>query len=175
VVCSKCGHQSRTKGNVDSNFSLALSPKIPKGSVSDYLQKYINETIEGYRCDGCKQISNVRKYQEISHAPEILVIQLKRFDHDRRKDNSTVGINHTLDLNQYREANNKSNLKYELKAVIKHSGTSDFGHYICSAVGPDGNWYLFDDQKKTVSTPLAATDEKARFTPYILFFQRKRK
>ena len=160
---------------MDSNFSIALSPKIPKGSVSDYLEKYINETVEGYRCEGCKEVGDVRKYQEISLAPEILVIQLKRFDHDRRKDNSAVTIPHTLDLNKYREAGNRSNLKYELKAVIKHSGTSDFGHYICSAVGPDGNWYTFDDQKKTASTPLAATGEKSRFTPYIIYFQRKRK
>jgi ubiquitin carboxyl-terminal hydrolase 10 len=175
VACGKCGHQSRTKGNEDSSFSVAISPKIPQGSVSQYLHKYINETVEGYRCDRCKELSNAKKSQEISHGPEILVVQLKRFDHDRRKDKSPVVIDHTLNLNQYRTANNKQSLKYELKAVIKHSGNSNFGHYICSAVGPDDRWYAFDDQKKTVSTPEAATNGKSSFTPYILYYQRKRK
>src|SRR5258707_15859940 len=96
VVCGKCGHQSRTMDNRDSSFSVPISPKIANGSVSSYLNKYINETVDGYRCDSCKETSNAKKYQEISLGPEILVIQLKRFDHDRKKDKSAVSINHTL-------------------------------------------------------------------------------
>jgi ubiquitin C-terminal hydrolase len=132
------------------------------------------EAIEGYRCDKCKD-STSEKHRKlfISYAPDIITIQLKRTDEYGRKLNTAITINRFLDLSRYRDAGNQETLRYELSAVIKHQGSSGFGHYICSAKGPNGDWYGFDDQRKTVTSFTAAVSSTGDFTPYLLFFQRK--
>lgn len=131
------------------------------------------EPITGYRCSACSD-SKRTKYRRniIEHAPEILTLQLKRFNYDGRKITTDIPIAASLDLGPYRDEGNAEGMRYELAAVIKHAGSLTSGHYICFAKGPDGAWCEFDDSRVVKSSLKAATGVGGGFTPYLLFFQR---
>jgi ubiquitin carboxyl-terminal hydrolase 36/42 len=173
AIRCKCGHESRTEGHSDHALPVPITPRIQNGTLAHYLHKYMVEVIEGYRCEMCKDESRKHRKQLIGHAPNILAVQLKRFNWNGSKDNSPITINTTLNLDQYRDTSNRDHLAYELTAMVKHAGSTNSGHYICSAKGPNGAWYCFDDDRVSKSSVSDATSSKSRFTPYLLFFQRK--
>jgi ubiquitin carboxyl-terminal hydrolase 10 len=154
----------------ERSLSIPLKPRIRGGSLSAYLKEYMEETIEGYRCEKCKKQGNVHRSQVIGHAPDILFVQLKRFGYDGSKDKLRLPIDLTLDLSPYRDAGNKDCLSYELTAFVSHSGSLDWGHYVCDARGPDGRWNCFNDEQKSSSNVKQALESKL---PYLLFYQRK--
>lgn len=174
AVCCRCGYESRTKGHQDNSLPLPIQPSIQNGTVAQYLQQYMVETVEDYRCDSCKDKTTIKhRKQLISYAPEILTISLKRTDDRGRKLNNAVAIKPTIDLTNYRDAGIREPLRYELVGIIKHKGTLEFGHYTSACKGPDGDWYGFDDQQKSKTSLAAAVSSSKGFTPYILYFQRK--
>jgi ubiquitin carboxyl-terminal hydrolase 10 len=133
VIKCSCGHASKTKGHDDGSISLPIAPAIRNGTLVHYLKKYMTEQIDGYRCEECRDTSMKYRTQRISHAPEILTVQLKRFKYDGKKDFTPIIIPTTLDLNEFRDAGYTDQLHYELSAVIKHSGwDTKSGHYISS-------------------------------------------
>ncbi|RDW71382.1 hypothetical protein BP6252_07945 [Coleophoma cylindrospora] len=173
IKCRRCGHESRTESQ-ERSFSVPIQPAIQGGTLAKYLQAYLVETIEGYRCEKCDNKSPKTRWHEIGHAPDILTVQLKRFNWDGRKISRSIPIDVNLDLSRYQPAtSNEDPLHYELLGVIKHSGTSGFGHYISAAKGPDASWCEFDDSRKSSSNVNDARSGRSSFTPYILFYQRK--
>ncbi|KAH8593345.1 hypothetical protein B0O99DRAFT_596566 [Bisporella sp. PMI_857] len=174
VTCAKCGHISRSTDHKDRVLSIPIKPRIQKGAVSSYLTKYMIETVEDYKCESCSDKSDKTRRILISHAPDVLAVQLKRFEWNGAKDSAMVGINLTLDLDLYSEAKatEPQRMTYRLNSVVKHAGNSGFGHYICSALGPDNKWYTFDDQGVSRSSVIDATQQRGKFTPYLLFYQR---
>lgn len=123
------------------------------------------------RCDGCKtNISRTRQHR-IQTPPEVLVVQFKRFSWGIRgpsKNSKRVPFNETLDVSRWTTDPSKP-AKYNLQAVVAHSGSLKIGHYIAYIRGPDGVRRISDD---AVTKP---TDDKAwlnpkGFDPYILFY-----
>lgn len=133
------------------------------------------EEIEGYRCEQCSDERRKRRVLLVGFSPDILTVQLKRFDWNGTKVNTPVQIPATLDLDAYRDVDNNASMRYELMAVIKHAGSGGFGHYICDARAGDGQWYRFDDKRRSASSVAEATESKRGFTPYILYFKRVEK
>jgi ubiquitin C-terminal hydrolase len=132
------------------------------------------EVVHGYKCEKCHDRGNKQRVVLIVHSPNILIVQLKRFEWDGAKVNTQVAIPTILDLDSYRDIDNDDSMRYELTAVIKHLGNLNQGHYICSAKASDNQWYHFDDRKKSVGTVSEAiSGSKNSFSPYILFYQRK--
>ncbi|KAJ8071312.1 hypothetical protein OCU04_001647 [Sclerotinia nivalis] len=171
ITCDNCHNVSVGDLQDELALSVPLKPRIRGGSLSSYLHKYLDETIEGYRCEKCKVIGDVHRVQSISHAPDILFVQLKRFGYDGRKDKLTLPIDHTLDLSPYRDpSGSKDSMEYELVASVSHSGSLDYGHYICDARGPDGRWNCFNDAYYDATTLAKALGGNQ---PYLLFYQRK--
>jgi ubiquitin C-terminal hydrolase len=134
----------------------------------------MEEVVEDYKCENCEDDSVKSRVLLIGHCPDILTVQLKRFDWDGNKVTTAVRIPTTLALDNYRDVGNDLPQLYELDAVIKHHGSGGFGHYICDATAGDGEWYRFDDFEMSNSSVADATSSsKMGFTPYILFFRRK--
>ena len=77
--------------------------------------------------------------------PNILIIELKRFNNYNKKINTLVNspINN-LDLSRYIIGYNKSQYVYDLIGVINHTGECYGGHYN-SIIKNTNNWYLYDD------------------------------
>ncbi|CCU82404.1 ubiquitin carboxyl-terminal hydrolase [Blumeria hordei DH14] len=172
--CSSCGYLSVNKGEIEGTLSIDLRPKIKNGTIADYLKPYFSYWVEDFKCDRCSSRSPKQRNRMICHQPDTLVIQLKRFGWDGRKDNSPIPFSSNLSLNQYRNEGNTYDCEYELTAVICHIGVMNSGHYICRAKGPDKRWMKFDDLKVSEMTIEQAVHPGTRngWTPYLLFYQR---
>lgn len=171
ITCNNCHNVSVGDLQDELALSVSLKPRIRGGSLSSYLHKYLDETIEGYRCEKCKAMGDVHRVLSISHAPDILFVQLKRFGYDGRKDKLPLPIDHTLDLSPYRDpSGSMDSMEYELVASVSHSGTLNSGHYICDARGPDGRWNCYNDQYCSATTLTKALRDNP---PYLLLYQRK--
>jgi ubiquitin C-terminal hydrolase len=177
TTCTNCGHVSTNQGETEGILSIELRPRIPKGDLSNYLDKYMSYSVTDYKCEKCKDTAEKQRTRQISHSPDVVVVQLKRFDPLGRKDNHPIPFSSTLDLTSYRTASNKISSKYELSAVVSHLGGTNGGHYRCIAKGEDKCWNIFDDLRKIGAKESQALDpgNGKSWTPYLLFFQRKRK
>ncbi|QSZ34527.1 hypothetical protein DSL72_006121 [Monilinia vaccinii-corymbosi] len=172
ITCDNCHNVSVGDLQDELALSIPLKPRIRGGSLSSYLHKYLDETIEGYRCEKCKVMGDVHRVQSISHAPDVLFVQLKRFGYDGRKDKLTFPIDHTLDLSPYRDpSGSKDSMVYDLVASVSHTGSLNSGHYTCDARGPDGRWSCFNDMYHSATTLAKALRGNE---PYLLFYQRKK-
>lgn len=137
----------------------------------------MDEVVQGYRCENekCKHVSDKHRVQRFAYAPDVLLVQLKRFAYTGHKDSFQVNFGGTMDLSKHLVDPSLGPLKYELTAVVSHSGTSGFGHYICHAKGPGGGWTEFDDDHpypSSMKEALRPGGTKGGWTPYLLFYQR---
>ena len=74
-------------------------------TIMDSLSSYTKiEVVEDFICDGCKSRVNMEKHLKVEQAPEVLVIQLKRFQNlgsDISKIHDMVKYQLELDLNPF--------------------------------------------------------------------------
>lgn len=104
--------------------------------------------------------------------PDVLIMDLKRFDNRMRKNNLLVDIPlEKLDLSKYVVGYNKEEYVYDLFGICNHSGSTMGGHYTATVRNANAKWYEFNDTRIT-----EIQDEKRVITPraYCLFY-RKRK
>ena len=81
-------------------------------------------------------------------APEILIIQLKRFEYnlkttEREKINSKFNFSHELDFSPVMA--NGSPITYSLCGVVQHTGTANGGHYFSDVKRDDEKWLCIND------------------------------
>jgi ubiquitin C-terminal hydrolase len=182
TTCKSCGYVSSTVGDIEGTLAIDIKPRIPGGGdLGAYVQQYLTYKVCGYKCDHCKDATtDKQRSRKLAHSPDIVTVQLKRFNWAGQKDSHPVPINTLLNLNANRTSNNKSNSGYELSAVVLHQGSLNGGHYISMAKGADGQWLEFDDNhvSRVSGGEMAALTDKGKaggFTPYLCFYQRVRK
>ncbi|CAJ1957916.1 unnamed protein product [Sphenostylis stenocarpa] len=80
VKCLCCGYESN---KVDEIMDISLDV-FHSNSLKDSMQKFFQpEVLDGnnkYKCDSCKKLVAAKKQMSILQAPNVLVIQLKRFE-----------------------------------------------------------------------------------------------
>jgi len=124
-----------------------------------------------WRCPVCKEPVQAEKTIELWKLPEVLVIQLKRFQfHQYLGGKIDTFVDYPLkdlDLSAYvpELAEHKH---YDLFAVSNHFGGLGGGHYIAHAKVGD-EWYRFDDSITSPVKESAACSSDA----YILFYTSK--
>ncbi|KAG5475885.1 hypothetical protein CUR178_03598 [Leishmania enriettii] len=173
IVCPCCNHQSRS-------FNVSLSIEIPvprtssRVSLDDCFAAYCREEIldnsSMYMCPNCRQKVNARKQLLFYSAPPVLFITLKRFRcygdfTTASKVNSSVFFGKTLDIALYM-CSRFSKTKYRLVGIVNHQGNIHGGHYTADAVGADGVWCHFSDERVTKA------DEGDNKLAYILCYVR---
>lgn len=143
------------------------------------------EELEGdnkYHCDICASKQDATKRIEFWDYPERLIIHLKLFDHKivemggmwreiTTKINTRVNFPMDLDLNPLKSDYNSLDIdyKYELYAIVKHSGNHRGGHYVSYVKNPlNKQWFLFDDTNVRPATDARVKEE----SPYMLFYKR---
>jgi len=90
--------------------------------------------------------NNKRKQTQFWKLPDILIISFKRFNEVREKiDDDILFPIDNLDLSRYVNGYNSNKYKYELYAVIHHTGNTNGGHYFASIRNANNNWYIFND------------------------------
>lgn len=134
-------------------------------------------------CPNCEHLA-ISSQTEIWKVPDILVLHLKRFYFSK---GGLKKIKHSiqfplkdLELSSWMApfdskkgftvGSTAENYRYELFAVVNHSGSATNGHYTAYCVSDKG-WLEFNDD-----LVYKLTDEAAIATPaaYILFYKRKR-
>lgn len=156
IVCPSCNRQSRS-------FNVALSIEVPiphnssKVSLDDCLAAYCREEVLDnrslYMCSGCRQKVNAKKQLLFYSAPPVLFITLKRFRSygefsTASKVNVDVFFNKVLNIAPYM-CSSFSKTKYHLVGIVNHQGNMHGGHYTADAVGADGVWCQFSDERVT--------------------------
>ena len=124
--------------------------------ITDCLNKFIEREImpeeETWFCPSCKEHKSPIKKFDLWATPEILIVQLKRFQYipgsyfiHREKISDLVEFPiDGLDLSPYIQGaqSDSSPPVYDLFAVSEHSGGLGGGHYTAVAKSPSGKWYV---------------------------------
>ncbi|CAN8259375.1 unnamed protein product [Cochlearia groenlandica] len=171
VKCLSCGAESN-KADEIMDISLEI---LQSNSVKESLQKFFqSEILDGnnkYRCENCKKLVTARKQMSVLQAPNILVIQLKRFEGSfGGKIDKAIAFGEVLVLSSFMsKASKDPQPEYKLFGIIVHSGYSpESGHYYAYVKDFLGQWYCCNDSFISLSTLQEVMSEKA----YILFFSR---
>jgi ubiquitin C-terminal hydrolase len=102
--------------------------------------------------------------------PTILVIDLKRFTSNNRKDQRLVSFPlDNLDLSSFVIGYEPQSYQYDLYAVCNHSGNVLGGHYTVFIKNANGKWYHMNDTNVTQIEEQEVVSSKA----YCLFYRKK--
>ncbi|TYG59313.1 hypothetical protein ES288_D08G292100v1 [Gossypium darwinii] len=171
VKCLGCGGASN---KVDEIMDISLDI-LNSGSLKEAMHKFFQpEVLDGNnkdKCENCKKLMAARKQLSIRQAPNILVVQLKRFEGIfGGKINRPVTFEEVLVLSSFMcKASQDPRPEYSLFGTIVHSGSSpESGHYYAYIKEAMGRWYCCNDSFVSLSTLQKVLSEKV----YILFFSR---
>lgn len=169
VRCLKCKNNSNT---FDPLMDIMLDIKhVP--SVEKALQRSVKqELLDGenlYMCPRCKRKVPAHKQFLIHRAPNILTLQLKRFDYHQSfggKISKHIEYTEYLNLRPYMTSQGPP-IRYRLYAVLVHSGYSaNSGHYYCYVRASNGIWYQMNDSMVRQVALKAVLSQQA----YLLFY-----
>ncbi|XP_007022188.2 PREDICTED: ubiquitin carboxyl-terminal hydrolase 25 [Theobroma cacao] len=171
VKCLGCGGESN---KIDEIMDISLDV-LNSASLKEAMHKFFQpEILDGnnkYKCDNCKKLVAARKQLSIRQAPNILVIQLKRFEGILGgKIDRLISFEEVLVLSSFMcKASQDAQPEYNLFGTIVHSGYSpESGHYYAYIKDAMGKWYCCNDAFVSLSTLQNVLSEKV----YILFFSR---
>ncbi|XP_004294078.1 PREDICTED: ubiquitin carboxyl-terminal hydrolase 25-like [Fragaria vesca subsp. vesca] len=171
VKCLSCGKESN---KVDEIMDISLDV-LHSNSLKDALQKFFqSELLDGqnkYKCERCNKLVAAKKQMSILQAPNVLVIQLKRFEGLLGgKIDKSISFEEFLVLSSFMcKKSQDPRPEYKLCGTIVHSGFSpESGHYYAYIKDAMGRWYCCNDQFVSLSTLQEVLSEKV----YILFFSR---
>ena len=152
-------------------------------SMKNYFKTEIMDGENKINCEECNMKRTCHKRQIFKSLPNILVINLKRFEFDyntmlKSKLNNYFEFPFELDMNEYLiEDHKETNTKYELTGITIHFGFSDYGHYYDLIKSPDGRWYKFNDNSVSEfdekDIPHEAFGEKENEEDFIKEFEEK--
>jgi ubiquitin carboxyl-terminal hydrolase 8 len=154
---------------------------IPQNNKSPHLIDCFNYYVEGEILDGenawynedTKEKINIRKKIQFWSFPNILVIDLKRFNSRNQKNQILVSFPiDDLDLSNYVIGYKKESYHYELYGVCNHSGNVLGGHYTAYVKNANKKWYHFND---TSISEVGLIDSIVSPKAYCLFYRKVNK
>lgn len=177
--------QIKRKENVETILSVrpepffVLSLPIPEDNKScslyDCFDEYCKaEMLEGENAwfnEESKAKEDVIKDITFWSLPQILIIDLKRWNFYGRKNNALIDfpiIN--ADFTKHIKGYNKEDYIYDLYGVCNHMGGSNGGHYTAYVKNANNKWYEFND------ISVKQIDDKQIVTnrAYCLFYRKKK-
>lgn len=141
--------------------------------VEELVERYFSEVVldpdNQWKCEACDTETCALHRMSLVQCPKNLIIQLKRFrvrGAGYVRDDSEVIVPNELDLGKFITTQGSST-KYELKAIVNHSGTLGGGHYTANGKR-NGEWYYFNDASVTQRPPPSTPTSAA----YVLYYER---
>lgn len=174
LKCAKCQFVSeRFDDFLDLSLEINNGIKSVKGALKHFTAVETLDDSNAWKCTSCKQPNRAEKGMTIETCPNVLVVQLKRFDMMFGKIKKHVEFAATLDLaprmTKGSEDRKRGRCKYELHAVLVHAGYStDCGHYYAFVKGSSGQWYEMNDE----SVRWVSLDTVLQQKAYMLFYSR---
>jgi ubiquitin C-terminal hydrolase len=164
--------------NPEPFFMVNLS--IPENNKSPNLYDCFDLYVQGEMLEGenawyneeTKEKENVKKQISFWSFPNILAIDLKRFNSSQRKKQILVNFPiENLDLSKYVIGYKSETFVYDLYGIANHSGSVLGGHYTAFVKNANGKWYHFND---TIVNEIKNINELITPKAYCLLY-RKRK
>ncbi|KAL2751930.1 hypothetical protein ACRALDRAFT_2114823 [Sodiomyces alcalophilus JCM 7366] len=193
TTCQNCGGVTNAvQSFLDLNLGLEnltqkrtkkTGAKKPALTLQECLEEeYVKSDKCEYRCHKCSSTQQARRDTSIRRLPNVLAIQLKRFEfkqgrHDRAPSKIDTTVNFPLQLNMlpYTSRARTSDTResydlarsctYDLLSVVVHVGEIDTGHYVSYCRVGD-QWFKFNDHK----VELASKSDVLGAQPYLLFY-----
>lgn len=157
------------------------------GCFNDFSKPETLDRDNLWYCSVCQEHVQATKTLQLMHVPEILIIQLKRFEWNNQFFSEKINtvINYPLNgldmsqhcINQnYAIRTGEQKPIYDLYAVSNHFGRMGFGHYTahCRDLSTDGTntqWYTHDDAS---CQPCSESDVVSQ-AGYVLFYQLRKR
>ncbi|EAS07036.2 ubiquitin carboxy-terminal hydrolase (macronuclear) [Tetrahymena thermophila SB210] len=168
VECSVCNYRSE---NIEAFYDLSLECKE---SVQKSFELFFRkEKLEGnnkYRCSKCKKLVEAQKGYVIHQLPNVLTLQIKRFNNFMMKINTHTQFPAEIDISKYVQQANKKPEIYDLYGVLIHIGGGlHFGHYYCYVKNSNDMWYCMNDS----SVSQRSFQEVSKERPYLLFYVKR--
>ncbi|KAK3487241.1 hypothetical protein B0T13DRAFT_400147 [Neurospora crassa] len=176
-LTQKRGKKNLTNG--DGGASTRTQNSVTLQECLD--EEYIKSDKCEYRCQNCNSVQQARRQTSIKKLPNVLSIQLKRFEfkqgrNDRaQKIETPVQFPLQLNMLPYTTRARTQDLKdnyelqrsctYDLLCVVVHVGDMDTGHYISYCRVGD-QWFAFNDHKVELAQKSDVLNAKA----YLLFY-----
>ncbi|KAL2353204.1 hypothetical protein BJ546DRAFT_138921 [Cryomyces antarcticus] len=175
-TCRRCKAASTIVQQPEVGLPLKIVKPRPGLLLSKYVEAHHTEAVEGLRCDVCKSVENRTRTFTIVAAPEVLVVQLARFQRSAygavSKVASPVELPERLDLRPFCRASAGGTARYELAAVVSHSGTLSSGHYDVVVRASGGGFARISDESVARVGIGQLLGRQRGFTPYILTYVR---
>ncbi|CAH0493394.1 unnamed protein product [Peronospora farinosa] len=174
LKCAKCGYISeRFDDFLDLSLEISNGVKSIKGALRHFTAIEKLDDRNAWKCSSCGKPSRAEKGLTIAEGPNVLVIQLKRFDHMFGKIKRHIEFPRVLDIapgmSKTCEDRRRGRTKYELYAVLVHAGFStDCGHYYAFVKGSSSQWYEMNDD----SVRWVSVDTVLQQKAYMLFYSR---
>ena len=145
---------------------LKKDQNIPKLPISECLNFYINFP-HSSNCQNCNT-NEVFKYNLIIKSPKVLIIHLKRNNHNGYND---INIDLELDLSNciYKNTQENNYTKYFLKSCICYSVSIENGYFVDYCIRNNSNstiWYRFNNEYNKIKN-----EEINNFEPILLFYE----
>ncbi|XP_067929195.1 ubiquitin carboxyl-terminal hydrolase 48-like isoform X2 [Watersipora subatra] len=161
--CSTCKTESRTSSEFNE-LDLSIEGLA---TLADCMKSFLQvEKLTGdnqYFCSNCLSKQNATRRIELQNLPPVLNIQLLRFVFDRKtgrkkKLNTSLQFPGKLELSA-----NGDQHKYELTAVLMHSGVTAFSGHYTAHIHKEDHWYSFNDANviKLKGKKLNLSDEES--------------
>jgi ubiquitin C-terminal hydrolase len=175
MCCLKTGKQLKITPEPYFMIDLPIPPENKSPTLIDCFNHYVTgEVLDGdnrWFNDETKEYMDVRKKIQFWSFPNILVIDLKRFNQRSQKNQILVTFPiDDLDLSSYVIGYKKDMYKYELYGVCNHSGSTAGGHYTAYIKNANGKWYHFND---TSVAEVGITESIISPKAYVLFYRKK--
>jgi ubiquitin C-terminal hydrolase len=153
-------------------IDLPIPSNNKSPSLIDCFNHYVEgEIIENYKDETTNEIVDIKKRILFWSFPNILAIDLKRFNTRFQKNQIHVTFPiDELDLTPYVIGYKKENYKYELYGVCNHSGGVMGGHYTAYVKNANGKWYHYND---TNVSEVGLTESIISPKAYVLFYRKK--
>lgn len=130
-------------------IDLPLTSLNVKDCLRDYFSdEHLNEENDNqYFCDKTQSYINVVKRTTFFHGSKYLIIQLKRWNHNLKKNQRIIhyDVNEDLEMSDYLSSPKTGFINYEIFAIINHSGSIFGGHYTSIVKNANNKWYHYND------------------------------
>ncbi|KAG5059145.1 hypothetical protein JHK87_000174 [Glycine soja] len=178
LQCSTCDHTSNTfEPLIDMSLEIDNVDSLPSALESFTKVENIDDNLQ---CDNCKEEVSMEKQLMLDQTPSVAAFHLKRFKTDGilvEKIDKHIDFPLELDLQPYTikvmedpGAENDVPLKYDLYAIVVHTGlSSTSGHYFCFVRSAPDTWHKLDDSMVTEVSVETVLSQEA----YILFYARQ--
>lgn len=155
------------------NLSIPENNKQP--SLIDcfdlYVEGEILENENAWFNEETKSKQNVKKKISYWSLPNILVVDMKRFNSRNIKNQILVDFPlENLNLSKYVIGYKKDSYVYDLYGICNHSGNVFGGHYTSYVKNANDKWYHFND---TIVTEITNKSQLISPKAYCLFYRKK--